>query len=138
MLALPQEGFLSPCLLSAMTLLYLWTSLVAQMVRASATMQETQVRYLGWEDPLEKEMATHSSTLALKIPWMEEPWMDATVHRVTKSRTRLSYFTFTFLYRSSEFLRLSLPTKIFLFLSVPTLTCGFYVSSITDITFISE
>ena len=36
-------------------------------------MQETWVRYLGWEDPLEKEMATHSSTLAWKIPWTEEP-----------------------------------------------------------------
>ena len=36
-------------------------------------MQETQVRSLGWEDPLEKEMATNSSTLAYKIPWMEEP-----------------------------------------------------------------
>ena len=37
------------------------------------TMQETQVRSLGQEDPLEKEMATHSSTLAWKIPWVEEP-----------------------------------------------------------------
>ena len=36
-------------------------------------MQETQVRFLGWEDPLEKEMATHSSILAWKIPWTEEP-----------------------------------------------------------------
>ena len=36
-------------------------------------MQETRVRFLGWEDPLEKEMAIHSSTLARKIPWMEEP-----------------------------------------------------------------
>ena len=36
-------------------------------------MRETQVWSLGWEDPLEKEMATHSSTLAWKIPWMEEP-----------------------------------------------------------------
>ena len=36
-------------------------------------MQETQVRSLGWEDPLEKEMATHSSILAWRIPWTEEP-----------------------------------------------------------------
>ena len=36
-------------------------------------MQETWVRSLGWEDPLEKEMATHSNTLARKIPWTEEP-----------------------------------------------------------------
>ena len=39
-------------------------------------MQETQVRFLGWEDPLEKEMAIHSSILAWKIPWTEEPgWL---------------------------------------------------------------
>ena len=37
------------------------------------TMRETGVQSLGWEDPLEKEMATHSSTLAWKIPWVEEP-----------------------------------------------------------------
>ena len=48
------------------------TSLVAQMVKRLPTMRETQVRSLDWEDPLEKEMATHSSTLAWKIPWMEE------------------------------------------------------------------
>ena len=42
------------------------------MVKRLTTMQETQVRSLGWEDPLEKEMATHSSTLAWKIPWTEE------------------------------------------------------------------
>ena len=50
-----------------------WTSLVAQMVKCLPTMQETQVQSLGREDPLEKEMATHSSILAWKIPWMEEP-----------------------------------------------------------------
>ena len=49
------------------------TSLVAQMVRRLPTMQETWVLSLIWEDPLEKEMATHSSTLAWKILWMEEP-----------------------------------------------------------------
>ena len=48
------------------------TSLVAQMVKRLPTMQETWVRSLDWEDPLEKEMATHSSTLAWKIPWTEE------------------------------------------------------------------
>ena len=46
------------------------TSLVAQMVKCLPTMQETWVRSLSWEDPLENEMATHSSTLAWKIPWM--------------------------------------------------------------------
>ena len=43
------------------------------MVKHLPTMQETQVQSLGWEDPLEKEMATHSSVLAWRIPWMEEP-----------------------------------------------------------------
>ena len=46
---------------------------VAQMVKRLPTMQETQVQSLGWEDHLEKEMETHSSILAWKIPWMEEP-----------------------------------------------------------------
>ena len=48
-------------------------SLVAQTVKRLPTMGETQVRSLGQEDPLEKEMAPHSSTLAWNIPWMEEP-----------------------------------------------------------------
>ena len=43
------------------------------MVKHLPIMQETRVPSLGWEDPLEKEMATHSSTLAWKIPWTEEP-----------------------------------------------------------------
>ena len=47
--------------------------LVAQKVKCLPAMQETRVRSLGQEDPLEKEMATHSSTLAQKIPWTEEP-----------------------------------------------------------------
>ena len=49
------------------------TSLVAQTVKRLSTMQETWVRSLGREDPLEKEMAIHSSTIAWKIPWTEEP-----------------------------------------------------------------
>ena len=48
-------------------------SLVAQMLKCLSAVQETWVRSLGWEDPLEKEMAVHSSTLAWKISWMEEP-----------------------------------------------------------------
>ena len=50
-----------------------WASLVAQKVKRLPAMWETQVQSLGQEDPLEKAMATHSSTLAWKIPWMEEP-----------------------------------------------------------------
>ena len=50
-----------------------WASLVAQMVKRLPAMQETWVRFLGWEDPLKKEMVIHSTTLAWKIPWTEEP-----------------------------------------------------------------
>ena len=49
------------------------TSLVAQMVKRLPAMRETWVQSLGQEDPLEKEMATHSSTLDWKIPWMDKP-----------------------------------------------------------------
>ena len=71
------------------------TSLVAQTVKRLPTMQETQVRSLGWEDPLEKEMAIHSSVLAWRIPWMEEP--GGLQSTGSQSQTRLSDFTFTFI-----------------------------------------
>ena len=65
-------------------------SLVAQRIKRLPAMQETRVRSLGWEDPLEKEMTTHSSILA----WRDWGAWRATVHRVAKSWTRLSYFTY--------------------------------------------
>ena len=52
--------------------LRLCISLVAQTIKRLSTMWETRVRSLGWKDPLEKEMAIHSSTIAWKIPWTEE------------------------------------------------------------------
>ena len=60
------------CNLALLSLL-LRVSLVAQMVKHLPAMRETRVRSLGWEDPLEKEMATHSSILAWRIPWTKEP-----------------------------------------------------------------
>ena len=51
----------------------IWASLVAQMVKNLPAMQETWVRFLGWEDALEKGMAIHSSIFAWRIPWTEEP-----------------------------------------------------------------
>ena len=48
-------------------------SLIAQLVKNLPAVQETWVQFLGWEDPLEKEMATQSSILAWKIPWTEDP-----------------------------------------------------------------
>ena len=59
------------------------------MVKCLPAMWETRVQSLGWEDPLEKEIATHSRILAWKIPRTEEPG-GATVHGVAKSQTRLS------------------------------------------------
>ena len=53
--------------------IHIYASLVAQRLKRLPPMWETWVQSLGWEDPLEKEMATHSSTLAWEIPWMEDP-----------------------------------------------------------------
>ena len=68
---------------------YSWASLAAQLVKNPPAMWETRVRSLGWEDPLEKEKATHSSILAWRIPW-------TTVRGVAKSRTQVSDFHFHF------------------------------------------
>ena len=68
-------------------------SLVAQTVKRLPAMWETWVRFLGGEDPLEKEMATHSSTLAWNIPWTEEPG-----RLESMGQTRLSNFHFHFHY----------------------------------------
>ena len=57
---------------------YSWASLVAQLVKDPPAMQEMWVQSLGWEDPLEKGKATHSSILPWRIPW---------THRVTNSQT---------------------------------------------------
>ena len=67
---------------------YSWASLVAQVVKNLPAMQETWVQSLGWEDPLEKEMVTHSSILTWRICMDRGAWR-AIVHGVTKSRTRL-------------------------------------------------
>ena len=64
---------------------------MAQTVKLLPTAQETWVRSLGQEDPLEKEMAAHSSTLAWKIPWMEEP--GGLQSMGSQSQTQLSDFT---------------------------------------------
>ena len=61
----------------------LWASLVAQTVKNLPEMQKTQVLSPDWEDPLEKEVASHSSILAWEIPWTEEPG-GLTVHGVTR------------------------------------------------------
>ena len=67
-------------------------TLVVHKVKHLPAMRETWIQSLDQEDPLEKEMATHSSTRAWYIPWTEEPGT-ATVHGVTESRTQRSNFT---------------------------------------------
>ena len=64
-----------------------WTPLVAQMVKRLPTMQETQVQSLGQEDLLAKEIATLSSILAWKIPWMEQPGRLQSMGSIAKSQT---------------------------------------------------
>ena len=66
----------------------LWASLVAQTVKKLTAMLKTQVQSLGWEDPLEKGMATHSRILAWRIPWTEEP--GELQYTDLQSRTQLS------------------------------------------------
>ena len=73
-------------------------SLVAQTVKRPPAMQETRVRSLGQEDPLEKKMAIHSSTLAWRIPWTEEPGGLQSMG-LQKSQTRLTDFTSLYTYQ---------------------------------------
>ena len=70
------------------------TPLVAQIVKNLPAVQETRVRFVGWEDPLEKEMAPHSSYSCLENPMDGGAWR-AEVHGVSKSWTRLSDLTHT-------------------------------------------
>ena len=75
-------------------LTYVWASLVAQMVKNLPALQETQVQSLGLGNHLEKEMTTHSSTLAWRIPWTEEPGglQSMRSHRVTEQLTSPLFF----------------------------------------------
>ena len=67
--------------------------MVTQMVKNLPALQETWVRSLGWEDPLEEGMATHSSTLAWRIPWTEEP---GRLQSIGLQRVGCNWATFTF------------------------------------------
>ena len=76
-------------------------SLVAQRLRRLPEMWETQVRSLGQKDPLEKEMATHSSILAWRMPWMEEP---GRLQSMESQRVGHDWATFTLLYTAPNIL----------------------------------
>ena len=95
------------------------SSLVAQTVKRLPTMWATWVRSLGREDPLEKEMAPHSSILAWKIPWTEEP---GTLQSVGSQRVRL-HFTFHFTLGELRLKELSHNSDDILFTAVAT-GCG--------------
>ena len=83
----------SPCKLGAAKVR--WASLVAQLVKNLPAVQETRVRSLGWEDPLEKEMATHSSILSWKISWTEEPGVLQSMGSLKSDRTERFHFHFS-------------------------------------------
>ena len=89
-----------------------WTSLVAQTVKNLPAMQESQVWFQGWEDPQERGMATHSSILAWRIPWTEEPGVQSTgsqnvrhnwVTKYTHTHTHTHARTYTELNFINEF-----------------------------------
>ena len=69
--------------------LQLFQEFIAQLVKNLPAMQETQVQSLGWENPQEEEIATHSSILTWRIPWTEKPGGLQSMG-ITKSQTRLS------------------------------------------------
>ena len=94
------------------TLYFFHASLVAQTVKSLPAMWETRVRFLGREDPLEKEMAIHSSTRAWKIPWTEEP---DRLQSMGSQRVRHNWATSIFL----SFFRVEYFSKHLLLLSTP-------------------
>ena len=77
-------------------------SLVAQTVKSLPAMRETRVRFLGREDPLEKEMAIHSSTVAWKIPWTEEPNRLQSMGSQRVGHSERLHFPFPFLSMCSQ------------------------------------
>ena len=72
--------------------------LVAQMVKHLSTVRETCVQSLGWEDPLEKETAIHSSTIAWKIPWTEEPGRLQSIESQRVGHDWVTSLSFSFIY----------------------------------------
>ena len=103
---------------------YSWASLVAQMVKNPPAMWESRVQSLGWEDPLEERMATHSGILPWRIPMDREAWW-VTVHRVAKSQRQLSDYIQAKI-RDSSFSVTPGPrihTHCFMCSTLPTLLC---------------
>ena len=90
---------------------------MAQTVKNLPAMRETWVWFLGWEDPLKKGVATHSSILTWRIPWTGDPsWL--TVHVVTKSQTGLSDFRFLY--------EMSISEKVMVLLNIHTVVLNIH------------
>ena len=87
------------CYVSFFAFSVLWASLVAQRLKRLPAMQENWVQSLGGEDPLEKEMATHSSILAWRIPWTEELGRKE-MNFPTRVQCYVSFFSFSFLWET--------------------------------------
>ena len=102
-----QHNFLKEGFFLNIGFIYSWASLVVELVKSLTAMQETWVRCLGWEDPLEKEMATHSNILTWRIPRTEKPgslhtrvgrnWMTKHTHTHTSYRWIIFSWTVTIL-----------------------------------------
>ena len=108
--------------------LSLWASLVAQLVNNLPTRQETWVRFLDWENRLEKEMATHSSMLAWGIPWTEEPGrLQSVGSQESETTLRLNHHH-NLLELSGFFSPLSLLPFFFLSLSLTSTNSGIFYS----------
>ena len=110
-------------LITALPWIWIWASLVAQTVKPLPAMQETRIWSLVWEDPLEKEMATHSSTLAGKIPWTEET---GRLQSMGLQRVRQDWVTSLSLVAQSERLQWWPGFKTALATGISILPAGFY------------
>ena len=116
-----------------------WASLVAQRIKNLPPMQETQVQLLGGQDPLEEGMATHSSILAWRIPWIVEPGGRATVHGYTKRHDWATH-TLTRAPASSQTLNSHIPVLLSYFTLISIVspasciftTAGFALAIITS------
>ena len=102
----PSSSHTRYCLRDCSSVCSIWAFLVVSLVKNQLAMWETQVRSLGREDPLEKEMATHSSTLAWRIPWREEPGRLQSMgsHRVGHDWATSLSLSFTFILYCSRFI----------------------------------
>ena len=88
-------------------LILTWVLLVAQMAKNLPAMQETQVQSLGWEDPMEKGMATHSSILAWRIPWTEQPGgLQSMGHKESDTTEGLTQDILTWLYQQRPYFQI--------------------------------